>query len=95
MNGMEKRLSGKFIDMTDEISFLQDKIKGLEKENQYLKSLLDKAGISYHAPVETKNTDLFEPDQGKIILLREIADKDDLRGGYLNQLVESGRTKTC
>ena len=33
--------------MTDNILFLQDKIKCLEKENQYLKSLLDQAGISY------------------------------------------------
>ena len=33
--------------MTDEILSLQDKIKCLEKENQYLKSLLDQVGISY------------------------------------------------
>lgn len=33
--------------MTDEILSLQDKIKCLQKENQYLKSLLDQAGISY------------------------------------------------
>lgn len=32
MNGMEKRLSERSIDITDEISFLQDKIKSLEKE---------------------------------------------------------------
>lgn len=62
--------------MEDEILSLQDKIKSLEKENQYLKSLLDQAGISYHAPVETKGVDLFEPDQGKRIIPREITDKD-------------------
>lgn len=49
--------------MPDEILYLQDKIKSLEKENQYLKSLLDQAGISYHVPAETKSMDLFEPDQ--------------------------------
>lgn len=48
--------------MTDEILSLQDKMKCLEKENQYLKSLLDRAGISYHASDEMKNRDLFDPD---------------------------------
>ena len=48
--------------MTDEILSLQDKIKCLEKENQYLKSLLDQVGISYHVSDEIKNRDLFERD---------------------------------
>ena len=46
--------------MTDEILSLQDKMKCLEKENQYLKSLLDRAGISYYASDEMKNRDLFD-----------------------------------
>lgn len=62
--------------MTEEIMLLQNKIESLEKENQYLKSLLDQAGISYHGSAETKNMDLFEPDQGKRIIPREIADQD-------------------
>lgn len=62
--------------MEDEFLSLQNKMKSLEKENQYLKSLLDQAGISYHVPVETKGVDLFEPDQGKRIIPREITDKD-------------------
>lgn len=62
--------------MTDEILSLQDKIKCLEKENQYLKSLLDLAGISYHASDEMKNRDLFDPDQGTRILPKEITDHD-------------------
>ena len=91
--------------MTDEILSLQDKVKCLEKENQYLKSLLDRAGISYsteklrqcetfkentkyslnrargcsifyHASDEMKNRDLFDPDQGKRIIPREITDHD-------------------
>ncbi len=62
--------------MTDEILLLQEKIKSLQNENQYLKSLLDQAGISYHVSAEMKNMDLFEPDQGKRIIPREITDKD-------------------
>ena len=62
--------------MTDEILSLQDKMKCLEKENQYLKSLLDRAGISYHASDEMKNRDLFDPDQGKRLIPREITDHD-------------------
>lgn len=62
--------------MTDNILSLQDKIKCLQKENQYLKSLLDQAGISYHISAETKNMDLFEPDQGKRLIPREITDQD-------------------
>lgn len=65
------------INMTPaEILSLQDKTKCLEKENQYLKSLLDQAGISYHASDEMKNRDLFDPDQGKRIIPREITDHD-------------------
>ena len=55
--------------MEDEILSLQNKMKSLEKENRYLKSLLDQAGISYHVSAETKNMDLFEPDQGKRIIV--------------------------
>lgn len=58
--------------MTDEILSLQDKMKCLEKENQYLKSLLDQAGISYYASDEIENRDLFDPDQGARIIPREI-----------------------
>ena len=62
--------------MTDEILSLQQKIKSLQNENQYLKSLLDQAGISYHVPDETKSMALFEPDQGARIIPREITDHD-------------------
>lgn len=54
--------------MTDEILSLQEKIKSLQNENQYLKSLLDQAGIFYHVPDKTKSTALFEPDQGARIV---------------------------
>lgn len=55
---------------------MQDKIECLEKENKYLKSLLDLAGISYHASDEMKNRDLFDPDQGARIISREVSDHD-------------------
>ncbi len=62
--------------MTDEILSLQNKIICLEKENQYLKSLLDGAGISYHVPAIMKNGDLPDPDQGARIISRKITDHD-------------------
>lgn len=62
--------------MTDEILSLQEKIKSLQNENQYLKSLLDQAGIFYHVPDKTKSMALFEPDQGARIIPREITDHD-------------------
>lgn len=62
--------------MTDDFLSLQEKMKSLEQENRYLKSLLDQAGISYHVPAETKNMDLFEPDQRARIIPKEITDHD-------------------
>ena len=75
--------------MTDEILSLQDKVKCLEKENEYLKSLLDQAGISYskeklrqceifkeNAFDEIKNRDLFDSNQGARIIPREITEHD-------------------
>lgn len=62
--------------MTDEILSLQNKIICLEKENQYLKSLLDGAGISYHVSAIMKNGDLPDPDQGARIISRKITDHD-------------------
>ncbi len=75
--------------MTDEILSLKNKIICLEKENQYLKSLLDQAGISYskeklrqceifkeNAFDEIKNRDLFDSNQGARIIPREITEHD-------------------
>ena len=59
----------------DKLQELKERVDFLEKENEYLKSLLDKAGISYestsHGPV-----DLYEPDQGARIIHRDITSED-------------------
>ena len=47
----------------DKLQELQERVEFLEKENEYLKSLLDKAGILY-ASTERAPVDLYEPDQG-------------------------------
>lgn len=55
---------------------LEKKIQCLEKENQYLKHLLEDAGIPYSA----KNTDScskeYDPDQGARILPRNVTETD-------------------
>lgn len=58
-----------------DIAELQQKIDILERENQYLKSLLHDAGISYKN-IDTSINDMFEPDQGVRILHREITPND-------------------
>lgn len=54
------------------IQELQNRIEYLEKENQYLKSLLDKASISYEISLKAEKQDLFDPDQGARIIPKEI-----------------------
>ena len=48
----------------ENIQELQTKIEYLEKENKYLKSLLDNAGIFYDISLNIEDADLFDPDQG-------------------------------
>lgn len=58
------------------IQELQKKIEFLKKENQYLKSLLNSAGIHYEAFPNMENKDLYDPDQGARIIHREITTDD-------------------
>ncbi len=58
------------------IQELQNRIEYLEKENQYLKSLLDNAGISYDIPLSVEKQSIFDPDQGARILPKEITAED-------------------
>ena len=54
----------------DKLQELKERVEFLEKENEYLKSLLDKAGITY-ASTDHKPIDLYEPDQGARIIHRD------------------------
>ena len=55
---------------------LQNKIKQLEKENQYLKLLLDKAGIEYSTYILKEENDVYDIDQGARIIPRTITEND-------------------
>lgn len=59
-----------------DIQELQNKIEYLEKENQYLKSLLDNAGIQYALYTNSENVNLFDLDQGARIIHRDITSDD-------------------
>ncbi len=59
----------------DKLQELKERVKFLEKENGYLKSLLDEAGISYES-TEKVPGDLYEPDQGARIIHRDITSED-------------------
>ena len=58
------------------IQELQNRIKYLEKENTYLKSLLNNAKIPYDMCLNTVKSDLSEPDQGARIIHRDITSDD-------------------
>lgn len=59
-----------------DIQELQEQIESLEKENQYLKSLLNNAGIPYEMSASIETKDLFDPDQGARIIQRDITVDD-------------------
>ena len=59
----------------DKLQKLKERVELLEKENEYLKSLLDKAGISYES-TDHKPVDLYEPDQGARIIHKDITSED-------------------
>lgn len=58
------------------IEELENRIECLEKENQYLKSLLAHAGIPYEKTESISNKDLYAPDQGARIIHRDITLED-------------------
>ena len=59
-----------------DIQELQNRIEYLEKENKYLKYLLDNAQIPYDVCLSAEKVDLFEPDQGARIIHRDITADD-------------------
>lgn len=58
------------------IQQLQNRIEYLEKENQYLKTLLDKAGISYEVLGDMEKKELYDPNQAARIIHKEITADD-------------------
>jgi len=50
------------------LNSLENRVHDLEKENRYLKSLLDKAGISYALPQPSHSDDAMQADQGSRIV---------------------------
>ena len=58
------------------IQDLQKRIEYLEKENEYLKALLDNAKIYYDMVLNTVNKDLLDTNQGARIIHRDITSDD-------------------
>ena len=79
-NEKDSRLEIKVRNPVENISLLQKKINDLQLENQILKNILDRSGISYmHETAcigEPENSEKYEPDQGaRIIHPAQITDK--------------------
>jgi flagellar biosynthesis/type III secretory pathway chaperone len=59
-------------DSIENISQLQKKLNDLQLENQILKNILNKAGLSYHKELsmfrQSDSKEAFDPEQGKRIL---------------------------
>lgn len=59
-------------DSIENISQLQKKLNDLQLENQILKNILDKAGLSYHKELsafrQSDSKEAFDPEQGKRII---------------------------
>ena len=58
------------------IQDLQKRIEYLEKENEYLKALLDNAKIYYDMVLNTVNKVLLDTNQGARIIHRDITSDD-------------------
>ena len=56
------------------IAELEKRIRNLEKENQYLKSLLTDAGIPYSEKELDDGDNEYDPNQGSRIIPRDITD---------------------
>ena len=59
-------------DSIENISQLQKKLNDLQLENQILKNILDRAGLSYHEELLTlrqgAGKEAYDPEQGKRII---------------------------
>ncbi|MCD7817811.1 MAG: hypothetical protein LUH07_01995 [Lachnospiraceae bacterium] len=61
----------------NEIEGLKYKIEQLEKENDYLKKLLTKAGICFESEMIVDKTDVYDPDQGSRIIQKTAFSEED------------------
>lgn len=61
----------------NEIEGLKYKIEQLEKENDYLKKLLAKAGICFESEMIVDKTDVYDPDQGSRIIQKTAFSEED------------------
>ena len=64
----------------ENISLLQKQINDLQLENQILKNILDRSGISYTHEIarigDSENAEEYDPDQGaRIVHPRQITDE--------------------
>ena len=66
---------GRYVNMRDSIeniSQLQKQLNDLQLENQILKTILEKAGLSYHKELsafrQSDSKEAFDPEQGKRII---------------------------
>ena len=72
-------------DSIENISQLQKKLNDLQLENQILKNILDKAGLSYHKELsklrQSGSKEAFDPKQGKTSVYKGYKrDKIEMRG---------------
>ncbi len=61
----------------DDVESLKNRIEQLEKENDYLKSLLIKAGISFEPETIVDKADAYDPDQGSRIIQKTDFSEED------------------
>lgn len=67
-------------DPIENVTRLQKQLNHLQLENQVLKNILDKAGLSYQNELasigKTEKKENFDPEQGKrIVHIKEITDR--------------------
>ena len=77
-NEKDSRLEIKVRNPVENISLLQKKINDLQLENQILKNILDRSGISYTHEIarisEPESAEENDPDQGHGLSIRDRSD---------------------
>ena len=79
MNSYADKIDPKVIrvaEMMQKAEELQKRIDFLEKENNYLKCLLDNAGIAYSCQNNEADGNLYDENQGTRILQKSVTEED-------------------